>query len=155
MINTCIMNNIEEINFKTILHIWKNELWPGRISPIETHSAMLYLHNHDMNNFSLPNWYHGCYIDNKLIGVNSGHLCVNNNVRSRGLWVCPEYRKKGYGKQLLLATVDKAKTLNASFVWSYPRKSSWVTYKSVGFKLTTEWQKSETSDANCYCILDL
>ena len=30
----------QEITFEEICHIWQKELWPSRVSPIETHSAM-------------------------------------------------------------------------------------------------------------------
>jgi len=147
---------IKEIDFETILPIWRDKLWPDRISPIESHSAMLYLFTeHDMGNFLLPAWYYGYYVNNELIGVNSGHLCVDGSIRSRGLWVCPNYRGNGYGKQLLIATIDKARTHKATSIWSLPRKSSWSTYKSAGFVLTSDWQKTETSEANAYCYLEL
>ena len=154
MINTHIM--IKEINFETILPIWRDKLWPGRVSAIETHSAMLHLYTeYDMGNFLLPVWYIGYYEDNELIGVNSGHMCVDGSARSRGLWIMPEFRKNGRGKQLLGATIAKAREYNASSIWSYSRKTSWPTYKSVGFILTSDWQQSETSEANAYCYLEL
>jgi GNAT superfamily N-acetyltransferase len=149
-------NDIVEINFEIISSIWKDKLWPDRISPIETHSAMLHLvTGYNMNNFLLPVWYHGIYVDNELIGVNSGHMCADDTARSRGLWVCPNYRKNGYGKQLLSATIDVAREHMALAVWSYPRKTSWPTYKSAGFVLTSDWGQSETSEANAYCYMDL
>lgn len=147
---------IKEIDFETILPIWKEKLWPNRSSAIETHSAMLHLYiEHDMGNFLLPVWYFGYYVDKELVGVNSGHLCADTSARSRGLWIMPEFRKKGYGKQLLMATIERAKEHNATSVWSMPRKTSWQTYKSVGFALTSEWKQSETSEANAYCYLKL
>jgi GNAT superfamily N-acetyltransferase len=150
------MYKIENISFDKILPIWKEDLWPGRISPIETHSAMLHLSGkYDMGNFLLPAWYFGVYVDDKLVGVNSGHLCTDNTARSRGLWVSPLYRKKGYGKKLLIFTADLAKTLGAVAIWSYSRKTSWPTYESTGYKLTSDWQQSETSEANAYCYMEL
>jgi len=154
VINTHIM--IKEIDFETILPIWRDKLWPGRVSAIETHSAMLHLFTeYDVGNFLLPVWYLGYYVDNALIGVNSGHMCVDMSARSRGLWIMPEFRKKGYGKQLLMTTIEKAKECNATSIWSYSRKTSWPTYESVGFILTSEWNQSETSEANAYCYLEL
>lgn len=149
-------DGIIEISFDNILPIWADKLWPGRLSPIETHSAMLHLYTeYDMGNFLLPVWYHGYYVNTNLIGVNSGHLCVDGSVRSRGLWVCPKYRGNGYGKQLLKSTIDAARVHDAGSVWSYPRKSSWNTYMSVGFILTSDWRQSETSEANAYCHFNL
>ncbi len=148
--------DLREITFDDILPIWKDQLWPGRMSPIETHSAMLHLSEiYDMHNFLLPVWYHGIYEDDTLIGVNSGHMCADGTARSRGLWVCPKSRKKGYGKQLLLETIESAKYFKARSAWSFPRKTSWPTYQSAGFLLTSEWKGSETSEANAYCFMDL
>ncbi len=149
-------DGIVQINFDVILPIWRDKLWPARISPIETHSAMLHLYReYDMGNFLLPSWYYGYMVDNNLIGVNSGHMCTDGSARSRGLWVCPKHRKKGYGKQLLAATIADAKIQNANSVWSYSRKTSWPTYESAGFVLTSDWEQSETSEANAYCFLAL
>ena len=145
---------LKDIDFQTIEKIWRDYLWVGRISKIESHSAMLHSYTeNDMGNFLLPNWYHGCYVDGEIVGVNSGHICTDNSVRSRGLWVHPNHRKCGYGKQLLMATIDEARSCKALSVWSYPRKSSWPTYASAGFHLTSDWAASETSEANAYCNL--
>ena len=93
---------IADINYETIFPIWRDDLWPNRNSPIETHSAMLHFYTeYDMGNFLLPAWYLGYYVNDKLIGVNSGHMCVDGSTRSRGLWVNPAFRGKGIGKQLL------------------------------------------------------
>ena len=147
---------IKEIKFDAILPIWTAELWPDRVSPIETRSAMLHLSTeYDIGNFLLPAWYLGYYEDNALIGVNSGHMCVDNSARSRGLWIAPNFRQRGYGKRLLLATIDRAREYGATSAWSFPRKSSWKTYQSAGFILTSEWKQSETNDANAYCYLTL
>lgn len=147
-------NGIHVIDFPIIEQVWKEKLWPERISPTETHSAMIYMSNsYAMGNFDLPIRYFGCFEDDTLVGVNSGHMCTDNNVRSRGLWVESTYRGKGYGKLLLIATIDWAKHLRANGIWSFPRKTSWITYESAGFTLTSDWQTSETSNANGYCYL--
>jgi GNAT superfamily N-acetyltransferase len=88
------------------------------------------------------------------VGVNSGHLCDDNSFRSRGLWVDENHRGYGYGKELLKAVINQAKLESADFIWSFPRKTSWPTYKSVGFKKTSDWVKSDTSEANVFCKLE-
>jgi GNAT superfamily N-acetyltransferase len=149
-------NKIIKIDFETILPIWAEELWPNRVSAIETHSAMLHLYKeYDMGNFSLPSWYLGCIVNEELIGVNSGHMCVDGSARSRGLWVSPNNRKQGFGKLLLEATIAESKIYGANSVWSYSRKTSWPTYESAGFVLTSNWEQSETSEANAYCYISL
>lgn len=146
---------IEEISFDTILSIWKNKLWQKRPS-IDSHSAMLIEPGkYDFGNFLLPIWYFGLFENNKIIGVNSCHLCVDGSMRSRGLWVDNIFRGRGYGKMLLLYAINKAQHCDSNFIWSFPRKTAWPTYNSVGFVLTSDWQASETSDANTFCRLSL
>ena len=146
---------IRTIDWPTIEYIWQNYLWPNRQSRIETNSAMCYHSEYNMYNMATTPTFFGYYIGKELAGVNSGHMCINNEYRSRGLWVDPKHRGNGIGQQLLLATIEQARKEDARFVWSYPRKSSCATYQSAGFKITSEWQPSETSEENAYCILNL
>lgn len=144
-------NFIQSITWDVIYPIWRNYLWPDRLSSIDTHSAMLYLGGHDMSNFIYNPYYIGYYVDDKLVGVNSAHKCIDGSFRSRGLWVHPNHRKKGIGQALLRQIIEFKG--NSTFVWSYPRQTSWSTYERVGFKRTSDWQVSETSEANAYCKL--
>ncbi len=140
-----------DISWNEIYNVWHSQLWPNRVSAIETHSAMLYLGGHDNDNFKFKPHYIGYFLDNKLIGVNSGHKTTDGGYRSRGLWVHPDHRGKGIG-QMLLRQIIEFKG-NAFFVWSFPRQTSWSTYQQVGFERTSDWQASETSEANAYCKL--
>ena len=147
---------IKEIGIDTILHIWKSKLWTGRVSPIESHSAMMITPGkYDINNFSLPLWCYGCYIDDKLVGVNSGHLCTDGLLRIRGFWVDENYRKRGIGTSLLVRTIEDAKENKINGIWAYPRKTSWPIFESLGFIQISNWEESEMSDANTYCLLSL
>ena len=56
---------------------------------------------------------------------------------------------------LLTATIEHAKKVNCDFVWSLPRKTSWGTYRRAGFTLSSEWQETETSAHNAYCIFHI
>lgn len=146
---------IKTLPWDTIEFIWKNYLWPNRLSKIEPNSAMIYKSGYDMYNMTTTPTFFGYYINDQLVGVNSGHSCTDNMYRSRGLWVFPEYRGIGIGKQLLVETINQAKREDARMIWSFPKQTSWKTYNSVGFRLDSDWQKSETSDENAYCILEL
>ena len=141
---------IINITFLEIKSVWENELWPGR-KDIEPASAMLYSRSYSMKNFELPAFYFGIYDSTKLIGVNSGHMCDDGSFRSRGLWVDPNYRKRGLGVQLLSKTIAAGSKMGADFCWSLPRKTSWPAYERAGFILTSDWMKTDTSDANAYC----
>jgi GNAT superfamily N-acetyltransferase len=142
---------IQKIDWQIIQLVWEKYLWPNRTSAIETNSAMVYLGGIDMENMNTSPIFFGYYYYNLLAGVNSGHMCHDGTYRSRGLYVFPEYRGMGIGSSLLTATLKEAKKLNASLVWSLPRKTSWSTYHRVGFTLSSEWKKTETSSENAYC----
>lgn len=144
---------IKKILFEDIYIVWRNNLWPDRKSKIETNSAMDFLHGYDMFNMSTTPTFFGYYLFDKLVGVNSGHMCKDLQYRSRGLYVFESYRGLGLGKELLQATIDQAMSEKAKMIWSYPRKTSWKTYESVGFKLITNWEQSETSESNAYCLI--
>lgn len=143
------------INWEKVLSMWQQKLWPSRQSPIETHSAMIYGGGYDMRNFDCQVIFLGWMIDNEIHGINSIHGCGDGSWRTRGLWVDSSYRGRGGGSNLLAESVKLAKINGATFLWSYPRQTSWKTYKKVGFKIQRQyntWQSSETSDANTYCI---
>ena len=146
---------IKSLSWEEILPIWQTQLWPNRISPIEPNSAMELVGGYSMYNMNTVPKFFGYYVDNTLVGVNSGHCCLNKMYRSRGLWVLSEHRGKGIGQQLLTETINQAKHEGSDMIWSFPKRTSWKTYNSVGFELASDWQKSETSDENAYCILKL
>lgn len=144
---------IKKIKYTEIYEVWYKHLWPHRISPIEPNSAMVFLGGIDIKNMETVPTFFGYYIDNKLVGVNSGHKCSDNSYRSRGIFVFPEFRNQNIGTKLLLATITQGYEEKCTFIWSYPRKSSFNTYKSAGFTLVSDWEKSETSEANAYVSL--
>lgn len=144
---------IAKITFKEILPIWKKYLWPNRESKIESNSAMVFCNGYDMFNMHTTPTFFGFYENETLVGVNSGHMCNNFQYRSRGLYVFQNYRGRKIGQELLKATIEQARIEKAKICWSYPRQTSWKTYESVGFKLATVWEKSETSENNAYCLL--
>lgn len=143
-----------EIDFEIIFPVWKNKLWPERQSKIESTSAMNYLGGYNIQNMDYKPTFYGYFIDTKLVGVNSGHLCRDNSYRSRGLFVDLDYRNQGIGKLLLLASINRGRIENAKFVWSYPKHTAYKTYLGAGFSVTSDWEKSELGQ-NAYCKLDL
>ena len=142
---------IRTISFEDILPIWKNDLWPNRVSEITPTSAMSFLRGYCYENMKGSPTFFGYVIDDTLIGVNSGHLTKDRGYRSRGLYVSPEYRGRGIGTMLLRTTIDQARTEGAEMCWSYPKYTSWKTYQTAGFTLASIWEKSEMSDSNAYC----
>ena len=151
---------IERLDFKTIEDVWKTKLWTNRTSPIETHSAMTWPFEGnpepiDMNIFNYPATFLGAFIDNKLIGVNSGHRTTNEQYRSRGIWVDPDYRKKGVAQMLFLMTAHQAKVEGCEMLWSIPRKTALPAYTKYGFQTVGDYIVTETSEANIYVKLSL
>jgi GNAT superfamily N-acetyltransferase len=146
---------IKTISFNEILPIWENYLWPNRQSNIDPNSAMCFLGEYDLVNMTTPPTFFAYVIDGEIAGVNSGHMCKEQQYRSRGLYVFEKFRGRGMGTLLLTATIEQAKAENAVLCWSYPKKTSWKSYLAAGFELASDWEGSETSDANAYCKIDL
>lgn len=163
--------HIRKISWEQILPIWSEKLWPKTIrqTPIEPTSAMcldkkwidnmLVEMHYDLENMKFTPTFWGCFVDdNTLAGVNSGHMCIDKQYRSRGLWVDPKYRGLGIGKKLLLKTIAQGHHEGAVLCWSYPRLESWSTYASADFILQNkhrcfEWEESETGK-NSRCFLE-
>ena len=142
---------IRHITFDEILPIWRDELWTNRTSAIEPVSAMMIDGSYDLHNFDYTPSFFAHKDKGVIVGVNSGHMCCDGSYRSRGLYVHPNYRKQGIGKNLLLATINQAKIERARYVWSYPRKESFSVYGNVGFFLASEWREDENG-VNAFCI---
>lgn len=149
---------IYDIDFETIESIWKNKLWPGRetIRPV---SSMTYYKEENLQvynlKFSKP-FFLGFYKNNKLLGVNSGHIVNRFEYRSRGLWVDPDVRKQGIGSKLLKKTIHQAQLEGCKYIWSLPRKPSLSVYSHAGFIQVGNWINENLEfGPNCYVRLDL
>lgn len=147
------------IDFPTIQYVWRTKLWPDRTSPIETHSAMTWpgssAQQYDMKVFEHTASFFGVFIDDTLVGVNSGHKTSDTHYRSRGLWVDPSFRKQGIGQMLFQMTQQRAIDEGCKFVWSVPRKTALSAYQRFGFNTVGGFFGTETSDANIYVIKNL
>lgn len=146
---------IKKIDWEEIKHIWTNYLWVNRTSPIESNSAMNFLGGYCQFNMNTIPTFFGYVINGKIVGVNSGHMCESNQYRLRGVYVSEKYRNKGIATELIIAVINQARLENASMIWCIPRNTSWNIYQRLGFKLSSDWFKTETSDHNAYCYLQL
>lgn len=145
----------KRITFDEILPIWQNELWPDRESAIEPMSAMTWPYEGDpqpidMSIFDYEPTFWGVYIDNKLIGVNSGHRTTDQAYRSRGIWVDPAQRGKRISQTLFALLTHQAQIEGCDMVWSIPRKSALQAYTNAGFQTVGDFIETETSEANIY-----
>jgi GNAT superfamily N-acetyltransferase len=88
----------------------------------------------------------------QLVAVNSVHLAERFMARSRGLWVDPTYRGRGYGTTILNATNTLARVMGAEAIWTFPRKTSIHSYEEAGFKRMSSWLDHGEFGPNCYAI---
>jgi len=145
----------KRITFEEILPVWKDELWPNRESAIEPMSAMTWPYEGDpqpidMSIFEYEPTFWGVYIDDKLIGVNSGHRTTDQAYRSRGIWVDPAQRGKRISQTLFALLTHQAQIEGCDMVWSIPRKSALQAYTNAGFQTVGDFIETETSEANIY-----
>jgi GNAT superfamily N-acetyltransferase len=97
--------------------------------------------------------FFGVFDGDKLIGVNSGHRTKDDEYRSRGLWVDPNYRGRKIAKILLQATINRSVKEGCKLIWTLPRQSSMPTYSSVGFEKQSDWiSEGMKYGPNCIAI---
>lgn len=127
------------ITFEDILPIWRDKLWPSRKSAIEPVSVIQHDGSYDMSiQQNVPTFF-GVYVDDVLVGVNSGVKTTSTHYRSRGLYVDPAYRGHKIAKRLLQMVDDQAISEGCSIVWTMPRKEAYPTYLSMGYVATTDF----------------
>jgi GNAT superfamily N-acetyltransferase len=148
------------ITFDEILPIWRYKLWPNRQSAIEPVSAMTWPFEGDpdpidMSIFEYQPTFWGVYIDDELVGVNSGHRTSDTHYRSRGIWVSPEHRGKNIANTLFSLTAHQGVIEHCEMCWSIPRKTALSAYTKFGFNTVGGYIETETADANIYvtCLL--
>ena len=149
--------NIEKSSFNVILTYWKNKLWPNRKSDIKPMSSMLYLGGFDMLIYKkyLPTFFIAT-INNKIVGVNSGHRTSKFSYRSRGIWIDPNYRNRGISQKLFSAIKDTALKENCKNIWSIPRKTALPVYEKFGFDRTSDFfDEGMEFGPNCYVLCEL
>jgi GNAT superfamily N-acetyltransferase len=109
-----------------------------------------------MDVFSYPATFFGIFDQDKLVAVNSGHLTTQQEYRSRGLWVDPNYRGMGLAQIILLSTIDQAKQEGVDMVWSIPRLTALPAYERAGFKTVGDLiDEGVEFGPNIYCYLEL
>lgn len=141
---------LRKITWEEILPIWEEHLWPDRTDAIESNSAMNFIderqlskdtehplwedvQTYDLENMKTTPTFWGAFHNDKLVGVNSGHMCIDKLYRSRGLVVLPEYRNLQIAQKLLMKTISQAKHEGAIACWSYPKQSVQKVYSRQGF----------------------
>ncbi len=144
----------EEITFEDILPFWRDKLWPGRKSPIEPASAMLYLGDYDsyIKHAYTPRFF-AVKDQDQIIGVNSGHQTNSMFYRSRGIWVDPTSTLKGAGRMLIAAVEKAGQEAGCGLLWSAPRQSALPFYLKCGFiKTSGFFDDGMEFGPNCYVL---
>ncbi len=155
------MYNIEDVTFDEVYPIWKDKLWPGRISRFDQISLFTIRDNNLVKELGVKkfkntvNFYAVKYISDyvlkkeTIVGVNSSVFTGLGLYRSRGLWIQPDHRGLGLSKILLNYAITKGKEQNCHTIWSLPRKESLPMYESVGFKKQGNWIDDVEFGPNC------
>ncbi len=148
----------EIVNFQTVLPIWINNLWPGRVEKIRPMSSMQYLNGNDVNIYDkyTPTFFAVYNVVNEIIGVNSGHRTSDDLYRSRGIGVDPRYRNRGVSGVLFCELHGQAMKENCTALWSIPRKEALPAYEKYEFKRTSDFFDNHMEfGPNCYVYKEL
>ena len=162
---------IKKITFDEISEVWEKYLPNMSLEPNSAMNCMKQLvldendqyiqtDTYDLENQKFTPTFWGAFDNEKLVGVNSGHMTLDRMYRSRGLYVNENYRGKGIGQKLLLKTTSQGYHENAIAIWSYPKLDAWSTYGYVGFRqsghtFNFEWEQSgESFNTKSVVVLD-
>jgi GNAT superfamily N-acetyltransferase len=144
---SALSGRLTKITAAEIFHFWEKFLWKDRKTAIEGMSQMTLLGGYSTR-ISDP-LYYGVVDADKIVGVNSIHR-IDDTIRSRGLWVDPQYRNLGYG---LLLTSAAIKLAAGQQTWSFPRKEALPTYTRAGFLKCSDFIFDELENKhNCYVV---
>ena len=130
-------------NFSEVYTIWRNNLWPKRVEPIEETSALLFRKGIDMGYRSSEVFFVKIESNDRIIGVCSGQRTGVQEFRSRGLWVLEAFRKKGLGSKLFYGVEKESKKRGGVHLWTLAREESKGFYESMGMRECEKTDKFE------------
>lgn len=120
-------------SFERVLPIWRDHLWPGRLSKIEATSCLSPDGSIDLSFKQSPVDFWELNTEANIVATLSGFSTGVSDYRIRGLWVHPKYRGRGLSQSLLVAARLRAIELGKSSMWSLPRESALGAYRKFGF----------------------
>lgn len=115
---------------------------------------MMYLGGYDMTYKEEEATFLGIIVDDEIVAVNSYVPTEPCEFRSRGLWVHPDKRGRGYANKLLQRTIMETLESNGRYLWTMPREAALPAYESVGFVRTSPWFDADWG-RNCYALKSL
>jgi ribosomal protein S18 acetylase RimI-like enzyme len=134
---------IREITFEEILPYWKI-LWKEYVDRgyginkvnLDTQkdwTHLAYYHiSHEWVEKLIKPVYAACFIDEKIVGVESGYKTNIDYYRIRGLWVDENYRRRGVATKLVRYFEGLSKEY---YIWTIPRATAIKFYLSCGFNI--------------------
>jgi GNAT superfamily N-acetyltransferase len=127
-------------DFKTVGLIWREFLWPGRVSPITPTSAIQFGGGYNLSLLGQEAIFLRLVDSSEqTLGVISGFPTQEGYFRSRGLFVFQSFRGRGFSQILLGSIREYARENGHTRLWSLPRQSSWLAYKRFGFCQNSDW----------------
>ena len=148
----------ENVNYRSILHLWKSpEMWGD--DDFNMVSSMLYYDgvNHlGGNAMDVYKMHYACpqFFAAKHKGFHAGVVSIfsipgptGDQIRFRGLYVKPEYRGQGIAENLLKRAIREANFREADFYWALAGPNSTRVHEKVGFRKITE-QAHHLPDGN-------
>jgi GNAT superfamily N-acetyltransferase len=130
---------LRRASFGEVYPIWRDYLWPNRVSAIKEVSPIKLDLTFDPSICEQEAYFFVFEFQGKIIGTISGYKTDEMNFRIRGLYVVPEFRNLGLSQALFTRISETAEQSGASFLWSLPRKSAWKSYKTFGFYQVSDW----------------
>lgn len=144
---------LKKIEWETIHEIWRDYLWKGRVSAIKPTNGLKLFGGYDKEIEKNTPTFFGVFIADKCVGVNSGHATGNTQYRSRGIYVFPEYRGKGFSQILFQAIETQGRSEGKHVLWSMPRESALPAYERYGFNQVSKmFDEGMEFGPNCYVI---
>jgi GNAT superfamily N-acetyltransferase len=145
---------ITTIEYADILPLWQN-LWPSTEN-IQPYNKFRFMTTQEDARIPRgPVYYIGAYDSNNIVGCISCYSTSELGFRVRGIYVDPNYQRKGIGRLLLSAVDSRAQESGHTFVWGYPRQSSWGLYEKCGYMRLSNWFNDFTYGPNAWAMKTL
>ena len=124
---------IREVSFETVLPVWKDSLWPGRVSAIEPISCIGFDGQIDISIQNYQGHFFGAYARSELVGVISCHPVTSDMMRLRGIFVKSGNRGQQVGEKLIQKVKDAARQAGMRLVFGLVRERNQSYFEKNGF----------------------
>lgn len=130
-------SRIVPCSFQDLLPSWQKDLWPGRLSPIESLSMIAPDGTIDMKLADIARAHPPLYLrllddqERETLGTLQGQWTAPRELRLRGWWVHPDLRGQGWGKRLIEELERQA---SPQRLWVMSRMSAVSLYEASGLR---------------------